>query len=1186
MTEISKKDLKNATDCLIQSHFTKEQSKELIRHLTESFDDFISRKIDDIIQGFNPIKICHQFLPQLSENVGIPKYQYYMEIDISNPVISKAVAYHSDGSTKIMTPTDARNRNLTYSGPLTVNVNILTRTYNQEKSDYIIEKKTINNVLLGKIPIMVGSRYALCKNDISSNDECRYDPGGYFIINGNEKVVVSQDRIAENKTYVFINNKESAYSYVAEIRSVQENKFSVPKTTTLKLSNKPNQYGRYIRVNVHHIKHDIPLFILFRALGVESDKDILKYIVYDVNDPDNDELLSQLEGSIEEANNVMYSREALDYLLKYLNITGYTKECLSSRVKRMDILRNVLHDECLPHVGKEFNKKALYLGFMVNKLIKCFLGKQPFDDRDSYINKRVDTPGILMANLFRQYYGKVIKDMKNMIQKDANNGSWKTNGKFINVINKVNVSKMIKMMTIESGLKYSLATGNWGIKSNKTKQGVAQVVNRFSFNGFISHLRRINTPIDKTAKIICPRKLHGTQMGIICPAETPEGVSVGLVKYMSIMCNVTISSNSMNLRECLKNMDVVYFDGSNIDIFAKKATKVIVNGDIIGVHKNPYELYNNVKFMKRKGIINVNTGIVWNIPRGEVSFCTEAGRCTRPLYIVENNKIRMDRNIIRGIVNNKLDFPKLVIGMLNDKFDDRDNSIIEYLDVEEVNCSMLAMSYEDLEKARKNVHFPVSYTHLEIDPSLMMGVMAGSIPFSNHNQAPRNCYQAAMAKQAIGIYASNFRKRYDTLGHILNYGQAPLVQTKPSKIVNTDKLPSGINAIVAIATYTGYNQEDSLVMNESAIHRGLFHSTYYRTYKEQNNKNHSTGEEELFCNPCQKDTIKLKPYNYNKLNNDGFVPENRYVEGGDILIGKCMPQKQNDVTLNKDTSVVLKNNEQGFVDRNCYNDKFFTNINGDGYPFGKVRLRSDRIPVIGDKFSSRMGQKGTNGMLLRQEDMPFTMDGITPDIIINPHAIPSRMTIGQLLECVMGKACTKLGTYGDGTPFTDFSVEEVSQALEDNGLERYGNEIMYNSQTGEQIHTDIFIGPTYYQRLKHMTNDKVHSRAANGPVVMLSHQPSEGRARDGGLRIKYSPVLKSSQPWVFGYPMETLLYVRWYRHLAELYQCLLLVVIGFCERLLLQHIQIAGTPLELSVPNMDRNIYVADTEKSGMVKIR
>jgi DNA-directed RNA polymerase II subunit RPB2 len=434
------------------------------------------------------------------------------------------------------------------------------------------------------------------------------------------------------------------------------------------------------------------------------------------------------------------------------------------------------------------------------------------------------------------------------------------------------------------------------------------------------------------------------------------------------------------------------------------------------------------------------------------------------------------------------------------------------MDCEESNNALIAMKYKDLAKGTKGHSEAMRYTHLEIHPSLILGVLASNIPFPDHNQAPRNTYQASMGKQAIGVYASNYMDRYDTLGHVLNYSQVPLVRTRVSDIMPCNKLPCGMNVIVAIMTYTGFNQEDSVMINKSAVDRGLFNSTYYRTFKEICNKNHSTGEEEVFCIPSKKKNLKL--FKYDKIGADGFVEENTKVEQHDIIIGKCMPTKNlhNNTIANtnpspnhfdyKDNSISLKGTEPTYIDRVCANDRYFKNSNGDGYTFCKVRTRAMRQPVIGDKLSSRHGQKGTIGMVYNQEDMPYTADGLVPDVIINPHAIPSRMTIGQLMEGIFGKACVSLGSsFGDATPFTGLSVADISQVLEERSIEKHGNEIMYNSRTGEQIHTDVFITPTYYQRLKHMTIDKIHSRGSNGPVVLLTRQPAEGRAREGGLRI-------------------------------------------------------------------------------------
>jgi len=1088
---------------VVGEYYKPNKGYQLVKHQIESFNDFILRKIEQIIDGFNPIEINHQYNPETE------KFKYHISITMENPALLKPLIYEKDGSTKVMTPNDARLRNFTYSSSINIDLAITAKALD-DNGDYVIETKRLNGVSLGKVPIMVKSNYCILKNQNIESNECKYDYGGYFIINGNEKVVISQDRISENKTFVFLNNKVSTYSHIAEIRSVQENRLGVPKITSIKMSAKPNQFGRYIRVNIHHIKTDIPLFILFKALGLNNDKEIIEYIVYNIDSKIGTLIASNLMACVEEANQVMCQRDAIEYLAKYLNITGYPREYMTNKINRINIVRNVLEKEVLPHVGKDLKKKALYLGYMVNKLIQCYLGLKEFDDRDSYINKRVDTPGVLLASIFRQYYGKMIKDMKNMVQKEINVGGWKVTNKLINVINKVNVYKIVKSTIIDSGLRYALSTGNWGIKSNKNKQGVAQVLNRLSYNASLSHLRRINTPIEKSGKLVLPRKLHPTQWGVICPAETPEGASVGLVKNMAMMANITICSNSTNVRNLIvEDLGVLPFgDDGKYDVKAfANHTRVMVNGDIVGIHTEPNILYKKLKSLKQKGCINIYTSVVWNFQNNEISISTEGGRCIRPLFIIDNDKgfprCRLTKDVLNQLKAGKITWRELCTG--SGQMDVQD-SVIEYMDVEETNAAMIAMNYKDIidktiGQMPSGKLAPSAFTNMEIHPSLILGVLGSCIPFSDHNQAPRVAYQCSMGKQALGTYTSNFRHRYDTMGHILNYGQRPLIKTNMSTILNNDELPCGINAIVAIATYTGFNQEDSVMLNKSSVDRGLFTSTYYKTYKELNNKNHSNGEEEYFTKPDTNVVKNVKPYNYDKLDHTGFVPENTFVQTGDVIVGKVMPTKVDSNIQYKDNSTTMKNNESGFVDRNGANDKYFTNTNGDGYTFAKVRIRNDRIPTIGDKFASRSAQKGTCGMMYRQEDMPFTAEGIVPDVIVNPHAIPSRMTIAQLMECIMGKACAQLGTFANATAFNGVTVEQISDILEKCGMERHGNEIMYNSRTGEQIHTEIFIGPTYYQRLKHMVQDKTHSRSSNGPIILLTRQPHEGRAREGGLRL-------------------------------------------------------------------------------------
>jgi len=1089
----------------IQSYFKQNKGGSLTNHQLESFNDFMLNKLEEIINGFNTIEVYHKFSNELDD------FEYNVEIVVTNPVITKPTIYEKNGSTKVMTPNEARQRNFSYSSSLYVDFQI--KSIWCEENVRKCSKKIIKNINIGKIPIMIGSEYCVLNNLYYkiNNDECKYDPGGYFIINGNEKVIISHDRISENKTYVFLDNKLSQYSHVAEIRSVPDNLFGPPKLTTLKLSSKPTQFGHCIKMNLHHIRTDVPIFIIFRALGIESDKDIVKHIIFDTNDVKNESVMNQLKGCIEEANHITTRFQALEYLSKYLNISGYPREIVVNKNKRINIIIDILKNDLLPHVGEDLYKKALYIGYMTNKLLMCFLGMCDMDDRDSYLNKRVDSPGIMMANLFRQYYGRVVKDIKNSVIKELNTGSWKASNDISNLINKNNIYKIVKPSTIESGLKYALATGNWGIKNGNVKQGVAQVLNRLTYNATLSHLRRVNTPMEKSGKLIQPRKLHNTQWGIICPAETPEGGSVGLVKNLAISTNITISSNSLHVREHIEKLGTMIFNAeSDLENFNYK-TKIFVNGDLIGVHMNPSYLYNELKNLKRTGVINIYTSISWNVLTNYINISTECGRCVRPLFIVQNgNTLVFNKKHVLALLQNRITWNNLLSpNTITDPEIRKEftESVIEFLDVEEQNSSLIAMGVSDINKGAKGERLPLKYTHMEIHPSLILGVLASNIPFPDHNQSPRNCYQSAMGKQAIGIYATNFRKRLDTLGHVLNYPQQPLVKTNMHKLLNCSEMPCGMNVIVAIASYTGFNQEDSIMVNKSSIDRGLFNSTFYRTYKEQCNKNLSTGEEEIFCNIPEDDannsSSSKRPFNYNKLSHDGFIDENVFVKTGDIMIGKYMPQKTtNACFINKDNSVMIKNNECGYIDMKCAHDKYFKNTSSEGYQFAKIKVRDFRQPTIGDKLSSTSGQKGTIGMIYNQEDMPFNKDGIVPDIIINPHAIPSRMTIAQLLETVMGKACAVLGTYGNATPFTNVTVEYLADILQNEcKLEKHCNDILYNSRTGEQMNTNIFIGPTYYQRLKHMVCDKVHSRNSNGPIVLLTRQPAEGRARDGGLRL-------------------------------------------------------------------------------------
>ena len=550
------------------------------------------------------------------------------------------------------------------------------------------------------------------------------------------------------------------------------------------------------------------------------------------------------------------------------------------------------------------------------------------------------------------------------------------------------------------------------------------------------------------------------------------------------MATITIESNSKPIREYV-NSKIISLDNEKE---LHKYVKVFINGAWIGITKEPFELYRSLKEKKYKGIINIYTSIVFNYKTKEIIICNDAGRLVRPILRVENNKILLTEDILHKLKTNELQWDDLLCDCKIKQ------SIIEYIDPREQNSSMIAMTLNDL--SNKEQYFLHNYTHCEIHPSTIFGILASCIPFPEHNQSPRLTYQCAMGKQAMGVYVTNYDSRMDKTAYVHNYGMRPLVDTQLMNIINLHTIPSGAQVIVAIMTYTGYNQEDSILFNQGSINRGLFQATIYHTEKDEDKKIH--GDQEIRCKPDPTKTKGMKFGNYDKVNDNGVIPENSLVNDRDIIIAKVLPIKENrnnhtKIIKNEDQSRIYRTKEESYIDKN-YIEK-----NGDGYNFAKVRIRTLRQPVIGDKFSSRHGQKGTIGNIIPEEDMPFTGEGIKPDIIINPHAIPSRMTIGQLKETLLGKVLLELGLFGDGTGFGKLDIKDICKELQKVGYESKGNEILYDGLNGEQIESSIFIGPAFYQRLKHMVNDKQHSRSI-GPMVNLTRQPAEGRSRDGGLR--------------------------------------------------------------------------------------
>jgi DNA-directed RNA polymerase II subunit RPB2 len=1073
---------------LIDLYF--KQHNILYTHQTRSFDQFIEEYIPNFLKNND-----HVFFEQVTKD-KVYRYKFLFDnIRIKPPVL--------DNEDELMFPTDARLFSLTYASKILAKVTQIQEIISiNANEDDIISTKVIgnieNDVPIAKIPIMVRSKYCnltINKDHEKAKQECEYDPGAYFIVHGSEKVVMSLEKMIENKPLVFIKKEQNAQIHMVQINSKNYTTNSNVQIFTMKMKK-----DNLITLNISQF-NEVSIFIFLRALGLESDQDIIDYIVTDDTDVDMiNQIRLCIESSKRELNKPnMIQEDAINYLMNKMKTSkkySDTNPEIRNKQKRMHLMK-ILTQDILPHMGTNIRVKSYFICHMINKLLKCFLGRIKPDDRDSFVNKRVDLPGPLFALLFQLFFKKLLNDC----YKQFHNRN--TDDK-----NPINIINQIKPNIIEQGIKSSLSTGAWG--GSKTRKGVAQMLARLTYIQTISTFRKIVSPnIDaSTNKLTNPRHLHNSQFGMICPVETPEGPKTGLVKNLTMTANVTLMMESQihiikdKIIKYLYNLEEV----SAYDF--KKYFKVFLNGEWLGMSSDPIKLLKMLRDYRFNGVIEKTVSIVPRLDDREIRIYCDGGRIYRPLLTVNNYKLLLTKNMIPEI-ENMSKWNELLL---------KHPKIIEYIDVEEAETLMIAMypsdidtqyqvkmgkfntyTLEKVDKSKINRYdntVYLNYTHCEIHPSLMLGVVASSIPFCNHNQSPRNIYQYSQAKQAMGIYISNYRNRLD-ISYILYHSQLPVVATRGVKYTHIDKLTAGENVIVAIASYTGYNQEDSIVMNQSAVDRGLFRSTGLKKYNDQIQPNQSTSQHDVFMKPTRDKVSGMKDGNYEKLNAHGFVPEETQIENNDVIIGKSSPISISSTSgkIYKDSSTIYKSGVAGTI------DKVYSGLhNHEGYEMIKMRIRMERVPKIGDKFSSRHGQKGTCGILLRAEDMPMTENGVIPDIIINPNCIPKRMTIGQLIEMLLGKVAATEFRECDATPFNFTDIELIKDRLEKLGFERNGNEVLYNGMTGEPLETMIFIGPAYYQRLKHMVDDKMHSRA-HGPKQILTRQPPEGRSRDGGLRF-------------------------------------------------------------------------------------
>jgi DNA-directed RNA polymerase subunit B len=1002
------------------------------QHLN-SYNEFMERGLQSIIDEVGEIEI---------ETAEYPYKIKLGKIKLQQPRIMEL-----DGSITHVAPVEARLRNLTYASPVMLECSIV-------EDGKILESRFIH---VGDMPVMAKSNACILHNLVESKlidlGEDPRDPGGYFVINGSERVIVGLEDLSYNKIIVDAEETTGALLYKAKVYSS-----IVGYRAKLELIMRPD--GSVV-AKIPGSPVDIPLITLIRALGLESDKDIANAVSL------NETIQDELEPSFEKIGEITTSRDSIVYISKRI-APGMLEEF---QIKRAETL---LDWGLLPHLGKNpdnRHEKALFLGESASKLIELRLGWIDTDDKDHYGNKVIKFAGQMLADLFRTAFRNLIRDMKYQLERSGQKRG-------INA-----VAAAVRPGIISDKLNNAIATGNWG----RGRVGVTQLLDRTNYMSTISHLRRIQSPLSRSQPNFEARDLHATHFGRICPAETPEGSNCGLVKNLALSAIISVSVPPAEIIEKLYELGVQHVDEANENL-RRRGARVFVDGKLIGYADDGHKTSETLRGLRRSGKIHPHVGVYYyssgnSNATNRLYISCNAGRVLRPLSVVKEGNSLVTDEIIEKISKRFLSWSDLLY-----------MGIIELVDAnEEENC-YISMDKSKLEDG---------HTHLEIFPSAILGVGASIIPYPEHNQSPRNTYESAMAKQSLGFSTPLMNASTYVRQHFMLYPQTPTVSTKAISLLGLDDRPTGQNCVVAVLPFEGYNIEDAIVFNKSSIERGLGRTFFYRVY-EAEAKQYPGGMKDSFELPESDANIRgfRGEKAYRLLEHDGAIMHEAVVTGGDILIGRTSPPrfmeeyKEFEVKgpYRRDTSIGVRPSENGVV------DSVIMTQSVEGGKMYKIRVRDMRVPEIGDKFASRHGQKGVIGMLVNQEDLPYTEDGVVPDIMINPHAFPSRMTVGQFMESLGGKAASLRGTIVDGSAFLGEKFDSIKNVLEKHGFKHTGKEAMYDGRTGRKFPADVYIGVVYYQKLHHMVADKIHSRA-RGQVQMLTKQPTEGRARGGGLRF-------------------------------------------------------------------------------------
>lgn len=1019
------------------------KTRGLVKQHIDSYNHFVDVELKNIIKANEKV----------TSDVDPKFYLKYTDIHVGNPERQDA-----DSVDKSITPHEARLRDMTYSAPIRISVE-----YTRGKQ--IVRRRGIP---IGRLPVMLRSNKCILsgkdEETLARYRECPLDPGGYFVVKGTEKVILVQEQLSKNRMIIETDPKKNVQASVTSSTHERKSK-SYVATKNGKI---------YLRHN--SIGDDVPIVVALKAMGVTSDKEILQLVA-----GHDDEYKEVFYINIEEA-----LRMGIHTEMQALEWIGARSKSARRAVGPAHQKRPVWEDAIetlstivLAHVPVEnlnFRPKAIYVAVMVRRVLMAMVDEKMLDDRDYVGNKRLELAGQLLSLLFEDLFKKFNHDLKLNIDK---------------VLKKPNRTTEFDAYTqllyggdhITSGFVRAISTGNWSLKRFKMERaGVTHVLSRLSYISALGMMTRISSQFEKTRKVSGPRALQPSQWGMLCPSDTPEGEACGLVKNLALMTHITTDVEEepiVNICYMLGVEDVCLLTGT--ELYRRDTYIVSLNGNLIGVTRHPLKFVTQFRKLRRNGFINEFVSVYINHHHNSVNISSDGGRICRPMIIVENSFSKVTSEHIKMLKAGKIDFDAFLT-----------QGLVEYLDVNEENDAYIAISENDITETS---------THLEIEPFTLLGACAGLIPYPHHNQSPRNTYQCAMGKQAIGAIAYNQLNRIDTLLYLMVYPQQPMVKTKTIELIGYDKLPAGQNAMVAVMSYSGYDIEDALILNKSSLDRGFGRCQVMRKYSTMIRKYPNGTHDRLADAPIGLDGVI--PKKYQALEPDGIAGAGERVDTNDVIVNKQSPSNALDNSINpgqadsstyKNAPMSYKSPVPGFVDQVLITDT------ESEQTLVKALLRQTRRPELGDKFSSRHGQKGVCGLIVPQADMPFNDRGITPDVIMNPHGFPSRMTVGKMIELLSGKAGVIRGTLEYGTAFGGSKVDDMSQVLIDNGYSYAGKETMTSGITGECHTFYTYLGPIYYQKLKHMVLDKMHARA-RGPRAVLTRQPTEGRSRDGGLRL-------------------------------------------------------------------------------------